>query len=51
VDQKDPNSRAFWAMVIATVDTSYWDDGDDDVVGTATTEPLLGSKRKTRKRS
>jgi hypothetical protein len=51
VDQKDLGSRAFQAMAITTIDTSDWDDGDDDVVGTATTKPLPESKRRTRRRS
>ncbi len=51
VDQRDPGSRAFRAMAAAAADTSDWDDGDDDAAGTATTEPLPGSRRRTRRRS
>jgi hypothetical protein len=50
VDQRDPSLKAFWAIAIATTDTADWDDGDDDVVGTTTTEPLPRSRR-TRRRS
>ncbi len=51
MDQRDPGSRAFRAMAAAAADTSDWDDGDDDAAGTATTEPLPGSRRRTRRRS
>ncbi len=52
MDQRDLGSRTFFqAMAAVTTATSDWDDGDDDVVGTATIKPLPGSKRKTRRRS